>query len=222
MQHDACLTNGGWRRVKRYLGNAKIQGPLFKKGASLIGMLCINFKVWRWMKKTFDTCRQSRPPKRSIFGSSLSISRPRACFLGWLFSAQRILSRCENFPFLFVLRAIPSPQHQKLKLCGYQSLNFWVGWMIRYLFWRMLWKPTMTFREKNIGNNKRCFRTKCFLCTIILPGFRLSEEDPSLLAHPLQEDVRAAPRYGNTALWDSQVDWDSQAVLPPITNMLSG
>ena len=103
-----------WWRVKRYLGNAKIQGPLFKKGASLIGMLYINFKVWRWMKKTFDTCRQSRPPKRSIFGSSLSISRPLACFLGWLFSAQRILSRCENFPFLFVFHAIPSPQHQKL------------------------------------------------------------------------------------------------------------
>ena len=45
MQGDARLTNGGWRGVKRYLGNAKIQGPLFKKGASLIGMLYINFKV---------------------------------------------------------------------------------------------------------------------------------------------------------------------------------
>ena len=67
-------------------------------------------------------------------------------------------------------------------------------------------KADNDLQRKNIGNNKRCFRTKCFLCTIILPGFRLSEEDPSLLAHPLQEDVRAAPRYGNTALWDSQVD----------------
>ena len=35
MQHDARLTDGGWWGVNRYLGNAKIQGPLFKKGASL-------------------------------------------------------------------------------------------------------------------------------------------------------------------------------------------
>ena len=170
MQHDARLTIGGWWRVKRYLGNAKIQGPLFKKGASLIGMLYINFKVWRWIKKTFDTCRQSRPPKRSIFGSSLSISRPRACFLGWLFSAQRTLSRCENFPFLFVLRAIPSPQHQKLKLCGYQSLNFWVGWIIGCLFWKMLWKPTMTFREKILATTKDVLEQSVFFARSFSQG----------------------------------------------------